>query len=141
MKFRIGINLGNVTEVGGKIYGHAVNMAARLEGLATPSQIAGDESNFLTIPYTGTDGIDIHYLTDGAAAGEVVPTFVLLHGSLFNAYTWSEVMDFFGERGRVIAYDQIPYGLSEKLVGGDWTEGNPYASSAAVDSCDVAQYR
>jgi hypothetical protein len=39
MKFRIGINLGNVTEVGGKIYGHAVNMAARLEGLATPGSI------------------------------------------------------------------------------------------------------
>ena len=42
-------------------------------------------------------------------------------------------MDFFAEQGRVIAYDQIPYGLSEKLVAGDWTEGNPYSSDAAVD--------
>jgi len=42
-------------------------------------------------------------------------------------------IDPFAERGRVIAYDQIPYGLSEKLVAGDWTEGNPYSSDAAVD--------
>jgi pimeloyl-ACP methyl ester carboxylesterase len=42
-------------------------------------------------------------------------------------------MDFFSERGQVIAYDQIPYGLSEKLVAGDWTERNPYSSEAAVD--------
>ena len=39
MMFRIGINLGNVTEVGGKIYGHAVNVASRLEGLATAGSI------------------------------------------------------------------------------------------------------
>jgi pimeloyl-ACP methyl ester carboxylesterase len=58
---------------------------------------------------------------------------VLLHGSLFNAFTWNQVMDFFAERGRVIAYDQIPYGLSEKLGAGDWTGVNPYSSEAAVD--------
>ena len=39
MNFRIGINLGNVTAVGNKIYGHAVNIAARLEGLAAPGGI------------------------------------------------------------------------------------------------------
>lgn len=42
-------------------------------------------------------------------------------------------MDTFGARGRVIAYDQIPYGLSEKLVEGDWTERNPYTAEASVD--------
>jgi class 3 adenylate cyclase len=39
MNFRIGIHLGKVTEVGDKIYGHAVNMAARLEELAVPGSI------------------------------------------------------------------------------------------------------
>ncbi len=39
MNFRIGIHLGNVTEVGDKIYGHAVNIAARLEELAAPGGI------------------------------------------------------------------------------------------------------
>jgi pimeloyl-ACP methyl ester carboxylesterase len=43
------------------------------------------------------------------------------------------VLDFFGQQGRVIAYDQIPYGLSEKLVTGDWTGQSPYTSTAAVD--------
>lgn len=34
MVFRIGINLGDVIQEGGKIYGDGVNIAARLEGLA-----------------------------------------------------------------------------------------------------------
>jgi len=34
MKFRIGVNLGDVIEEGGRIYGDGVNIAARVEGLA-----------------------------------------------------------------------------------------------------------
>ena len=34
MKFRIGINLGDVVEEGERIYGDGVNIAARIEGLA-----------------------------------------------------------------------------------------------------------
>ena len=104
-----------------------------LEGLSTIEEIASDESEFITIPYAGTDGIDIHYLSDEDEQNPEEPTFILLHGSNFNAYTWTEVIDFFGEQGRVIAYDQIPYGLSEKLVEGDWSGKNPYADTAAVE--------
>jgi pimeloyl-ACP methyl ester carboxylesterase len=104
-----------------------------LEGLVPAQEVATDESHFITIPFEGTDGIDIHYLTTGLLSNDDKPTFVLLHGSLFNAFTWNKVVDFFGERGQVIAYDQIPYGLSEKLVEGDWTGPNPYSSEAAVD--------
>lgn len=104
-----------------------------LEGLGSAQQAASTGSNFITLPFAGTDGIDIHYLTDGPAAADDEPTFVLLHGSVFNAFTWNEVMDFFAGRGRVIAYDQIPYGLSEKLLAGDWTEHNPYSEDAAVE--------
>jgi pimeloyl-ACP methyl ester carboxylesterase len=104
-----------------------------LEGLSSPAQAASNESNFVTVAFEGTDGIDIHYLEGGSATNGQPYTFVLLHGSNFNAFTWNEVIDFFGEYGHVVAYDQIPYGLSEKLVEGDWTEGNPYSSTAAVE--------
>lgn len=106
--------------------------ATPLENLASASSVAQPESQFVTIPFDGTDGIDIHYLSSQATEdGET--TFVLLHGSNFNAFTWNETLDFFDERGRVIAYDQIPYGLSEKLIAGDWNDRNPYSSEAAID--------
>lgn len=103
-----------------------------LENLGSPQAVALPESQFLTIPFSGTDGIDIHYLADEPEE-EDEPTFVLLHGSVFNAFTWNEVFSFFDERGRVIAYDQIPYGLSEKLVAGDWSGPNPYSTDAAIE--------
>jgi pimeloyl-ACP methyl ester carboxylesterase len=106
---------------------------APLEGLASAQQAATNESKFITIPFSGTDGIDIHYMSNNTNATDDTPTFVLLHGSNFNSYTWTEVFDFFSQQGQVIAYDQIPYGLSEKLVAGDWSDRNPYSSAAAVD--------
>jgi adenylate cyclase len=39
MPFRIGVNLGDVVEEAGRIYGDGVNIAARLEGLADPGGI------------------------------------------------------------------------------------------------------
>ena len=39
MQFRIGVNLGDVIEEEGRIYGDGVNIAARLEGLAEPAGI------------------------------------------------------------------------------------------------------
>ena len=39
MKFRIGINIGEVIEEGDQIFGDGVNIAARLEGLAEPGGI------------------------------------------------------------------------------------------------------
>src|SRR5260370_39252581 len=39
LRFRVGVNLGDVIADGGDIYGDGVNIAARLEGLAAPRLI------------------------------------------------------------------------------------------------------
>jgi len=46
MKFRIGINLGDVIEEGGTIYGDGVNVAARIESLAEAGGVCISKSAF-----------------------------------------------------------------------------------------------
>ena len=99
-----------------------------LEGLSAPAALAQANSQFLTLEFPGTDGIELHY----RAGGEGEPAFVLLHGFAGSLFTWDAVFDDFAAKGRVLAYDRPPFGLSERLVVGDWTEANPYSPDAAV---------
>jgi pimeloyl-ACP methyl ester carboxylesterase len=105
---------------------------APIGGLGAAASAATERSRFVRVPFAGTDGLEIHYVARNARAPSDAPAFVLLHGFTFNASTWDQVLDRFGAEGRVYAYDQIPYGLSAKLVGGDWREANPYSKEAAI---------
>jgi pimeloyl-ACP methyl ester carboxylesterase len=93
---------------------------------------SAEVGRFVRIDFPGTDGIDLHYLAEDAQEQSGAPTFLLLHGFTFNAHTWAPVTDFFRRRGRVLAYDQIPYGLSAKPSAADWSGPNPYSKEAAI---------
>ena len=99
-------------------------------GLSEPEDLVDESGAIVTIPFKGTDGIDLYY--DFESGQESETNFILLHGSMYNSKSWSEVMDYFGSIGNVYAYDQIPYGYSEKMVEGDWTGENPYTTEAAL---------
>ncbi len=92
-------------------------------------------TGFVEVPFPGTGGLRLHVAeqANGATAGAAAsPTFLLLHGFTFNLYTWDRLTEALSKRGRVIAYDQIPYGLSAKPLPGTWSGDNPYSKAAAL---------
>lgn len=64
MKFRIGINLGDVIEEGDTIYGDGVNIAARLEGLAEGGGICISGTAFDQVE--GKTGLEFEYVGEQA---------------------------------------------------------------------------
>lgn len=93
---------------------------------------------FVTVPVSGTPGLRLHH-RDSAdpRRDDINPLgqrdFLLLHGFTFNLSTWDRVFDFFAREGRTIAYDQLPYGLSEKPLPADLNDANPYAKTSAIE--------
>ena len=85
-------------------------------GLEAATQVAGPEDRFVTLPFEGTDGLDIHYVEAGDANAR--HAVILIHGSVFNASTWDQTMDAFAPYGRVLAYDQLA--LRTEREGQDW---------------------
>jgi len=89
MRFRIGINLGDVIHEDGDIFGDGVNVAARLEGLAAPGGICVSASVYDTVknklPLAVTDlgprkvkniaaAVHVYTIDPGAAAAAVSET-------------------------------------------------------------------
>lgn len=100
-----------------------------LEGTVPPKTLADANSQFITLPYPGTDGLEIHYWD----AGSGPRNFLLLHGFALNVYTWDETFDYFASQRRTVAYDRIPFGLSERPLPPDWQSENPYSRQATVE--------
>jgi class 3 adenylate cyclase len=51
MKFRIGVNLGDIIHDDARVYGDGVNVAARLEGVAEPGGICISVAAYDQVPY------------------------------------------------------------------------------------------
>lgn len=86
------------------------------------------DARFVSIPFPGTDGLQLCVRDSGN--GE--PAFVLLHGFLLNSGTWRAVFDDFATLGRTVAFDRPPFGHSAKPAAGDWQGRNPYSPAATL---------
>jgi pimeloyl-ACP methyl ester carboxylesterase len=100
-------------------------------GKTSSEALQRPRTGFVEVPFPGTDGLRLHVAERSASAPDA-PTFVLLHGFTFNLYTWDRLTEGLAARGRVAAYDQIPYGLSAKPLPGTWSGKNPYSKVAAL---------
>ncbi|MBK1733757.1 hypothetical protein CKO15_00350 [Halorhodospira abdelmalekii] len=98
---------------------------------APAAALGGETSRFVTVAPPEQLPVELHYLaagpdtsTDEPAEGstdnvvdepEAQPVpLMLLHGFTLNVHSWSSLMPRLAERHRVVAYDQVPYGLSAK---------------------------
>jgi adenylate cyclase len=79
MPFRIGINLGDVIEEDGNLYGDGVNVASRLEGLADPGGICISRSvhdhvkNKLSIGYQSLGAYSVKNIAEPVQVYRILP--------------------------------------------------------------------
>lgn len=88
-----------------------------LQGLQPARSLADPDSQFIEI-----EGLEVHYKMQGQ--GE--PLYILLHGFGSSLYSWNEVMPLFAGRGTVVAFDRPAFGLTERPLGDEIQESNPY---------------
>jgi pimeloyl-ACP methyl ester carboxylesterase len=74
------------------------------------------------------DGLTVHY----KKAGQGEPVLVLLHGFGSSTFSWREVMAPLSKFGTAIAFDRPAFGLTERLLPGQWVGENPYTAEAQV---------
>ncbi|NTV36373.1 MAG: alpha/beta hydrolase [Anaerolineaceae bacterium] len=86
-----------------------------------PAETLADvDSKFKSI-----NGVQIHYKIQGS--GE--PVIVLLHGFGASTYSWRNVVEPLSKIGTVISYDRPAFGLTQRLMPGEWTGQDPYSSA------------
>ncbi|WP_119393354.1 alpha/beta fold hydrolase [Salinibius halmophilus] len=107
-----------------------------LPNLVDSITLATSTSNFVQILNKDGGSTELHYQAFGNATGNK-PTFVLIHGSTLNASSWSGITEDLSALGRVIAYDQVPYGLSSKTLPEGVQEADYYSLPAAASRLDA----
>ncbi|WP_462322467.1 alpha/beta fold hydrolase [Halochromatium sp.] len=105
-------------------------------GVTDAALVAAPESRFIALPTSAEERAEedheLHYLA-GLEQAVQGPAFMLLHGFTFNLFTWSELFDVFAQYGPVVAYDQLPYGLSAKPVPDAQQGPDIYSKAAALE--------
>jgi pimeloyl-ACP methyl ester carboxylesterase len=101
-------------------------------GVTDATLVAAPESRFIALPNTDTESQQFHYMAR-LEARPPGPAFMLLHGFTFNLFTWNQLFDVFAQYGPVVAYDQLPYGLSAKPVPDPASGPDLYSKAAALE--------
>ncbi len=115
MEFRIGINLGDIIEEEGRIYGDGVNIAARLEALADPGGICISRTAYDQIE----DKLPFGYKYLGEKAAKNIPRPIRVYKVIFESEKFTkkligQISEFIGEdKGP----DQIHTGLLQSKTG------------------------
>lgn len=105
---------------------------ARIEPLQVKRAAATHD--YVTIPFNDSSGKQLHLRDSrhGVEGPQQNSPFLLLHGFTFNLSTWDAMFSFFASVDRTVAYDQLPYGLSEKPLAQAFDDNNPYRREAAA---------
>jgi pimeloyl-ACP methyl ester carboxylesterase len=102
-----------------------------LEGTAPPRQLADPDSQFVEVEVAGVPDVSIHY----KEWGEGQPALLLIHGFRVDLNTWAEVAEPLSAYGRVVAYDRVGFGLTERPLREEWPQAtSPYADTAQVEA-------
>ncbi len=80
--------------------------------------LAGPDSRFLDI-----DGIAVHHRVTGP---EDAPTVLLFHHFYGSVATWRHVQDDLSSDHRVVSFDRVGFGLTERPPRSRWNGRNPY---------------
>lgn len=87
--------------------------------------LAGPDSRFVDV-----DGVDYHYVR----SGEGKPTVILLHGFGASTFSWRDIVPELDDRSDVVAFDRPGFGLTERLLAGEWEGPNPYSLTTQADA-------
>jgi pimeloyl-ACP methyl ester carboxylesterase len=84
-----------------------------------PAQaLAGPDSRFLDV-----DGVSVHHRVTGPADA---PTVLLFHHFYGNVATWRHVHEALSDDLRVVSFDRVGFGLTERPPRSRWRGTNPY---------------
>lgn len=94
-------------------------MASTRMATTQPAQaLAGPDGRFLDV-----DGVSVHHRVTGPADA---PTVLLLHHFYGNVATWRHVHERLSDHYRVVSFDRVGFGLTERPPRSRWPDINPY---------------